>query len=271
MRVALIADTHLSDRSPECVANWHAARRAVERLDVELTVHLGDITLDAQHEPAELAFAGRLVAAWPTAMRCLPGNHDMGTASGETGFDAQRLAAYELAFGADHWWLRGSGWHLVGLNAQLFGTGSAEEALQWRWLDAAASDFAPGERCALFLHRPLVRPSSGDRVRVGRYVCEAAAERLLGGPLAPSLRLVVSGHTHQYLDFSERGVRHLWIPSSGFVLPDTMQPRIGEKLVGIGVLELHQGDAAFDLWCPDGMVRHDLMGLAPYEALAAAA
>jgi predicted phosphodiesterase len=271
MRVALIADTHLSDRSPECVANWHAARRAVERLGVELTVHLGDITLDAQHQPAELAFAGRLVAGWPTAMRCVPGNHDMGTASGETRFEPQRLAAYEVAFGADHWWLRGNGWNLLGLNAQLFGTGSAEEVLQWRWLEVAASGFEPDEGCVLFLHRPLVRPSRGERTRAGRYVSEAAAERLLGGPLARSLRLVVSGHTHQYLDFSEHGIRHLWMPSSGFVLPDSIQPRVGEKLVGIGLLELQEGQAAFDLWCPDGMVRHDLTALRSYEALADAA
>jgi predicted phosphodiesterase len=271
MRIALIADTHLSERSPECVANWHAARRAIERLAVELTVHLGDITLDAEHEPNELAFAGRLVAAWPTAMRCVPGNHDMGTASGEARFDGQRLAAYEAVFGADPWWLRGSGWHLVGVNAQLFGSGSAEEVLQWRWLDALAGEIAPGERCALFLHRPLARPLPGERSRSGRYVNEAAAERLLGGPLAASLRLVVSGHTHQYVDFREYGLRHLWMPSSGFILPDVMQPRVGEKLVGVGVLELDTGEAAFDLWCPDGMVRHDLTQLQSFEALADAA
>jgi len=41
MRIALIADTHLSARSPECVANWHAARRAVGRLGADLTVNLG--------------------------------------------------------------------------------------------------------------------------------------------------------------------------------------------------------------------------------------
>jgi hypothetical protein len=51
MRIALIADTHLSARAPECVANWHAARRAVERLGADLTVNLGDITLDGQGDP----------------------------------------------------------------------------------------------------------------------------------------------------------------------------------------------------------------------------
>jgi len=32
MRIALITDSHLSPRAPECVANWHVAWRAVERL-----------------------------------------------------------------------------------------------------------------------------------------------------------------------------------------------------------------------------------------------
>jgi hypothetical protein len=42
------------------------------------------------------------------------------------------------------------------------------------------------------------------------------------------------------------------------VLPDEMQARVGEKLVGVGLLELNGDTMAFDLWCPDGMVRHEL-------------
>ena len=71
MRIALIADTHLSARSPECVANWHTTRRAVGRLGAHLTVNLGDITLDGQTHADELAFALRLMQQWPTEMRCV--------------------------------------------------------------------------------------------------------------------------------------------------------------------------------------------------------
>jgi len=73
----------LSARSPECVANWHAARRAVERRGANLTVHLGDITLDGQVHSDELAFAARLMQQWHTEVRCMPGNHDLGDGSGE--------------------------------------------------------------------------------------------------------------------------------------------------------------------------------------------
>jgi hypothetical protein len=38
------------------------------------------------------------------------------------------------------------------------------------------------------------------------------------------------------------------MPSTAFVLPDDIQALIGEKLVGIALLELDGGDARFDLW-----------------------
>ena len=258
MRIALISDTHLSQRSPECVSNWHAARRAVERLLPDITVHLGDITLDAETHPDELAFAADLVHRWPQEMRCLPGNHDMGDASGERPLNGALLDSYTRLFGPDHWCLSVDGWQLLGLNAQLLGSDTEQERSQWQWIERVVP--APGSktRTALFLHRPLARVRPDDPKDRGRYVAALARERLLSGPLSASLRLVVSGHTHQYLDVVTSGVRHVWMPSAGFVLPDDMQARIGEKVVGIGLLELNVGSMEFDLWCPDGMTRHDL-------------
>ena len=96
---------------------------------------------------------------------------------------------------------------------------------------------------------------------------QGGRERLLRGPLRSTLRAVVSGHTHQALDVTEDGVRHLWIPSSGFVIPDEMQARVGEKVVGIGLLELEGRTLRFDLWCPDGMLRHDLSLMPAFHAL----
>ena len=270
MRIALIADSHLSPRSPECVANWHAARRAVERLSPDLTVHLGDISLDGQTRPEELGFAAQLTRRWSTKMLCLPGNHDIGDGSGEEPLDGGLLDAYSHLFGADHWCTAGSRWQLIGINAQLLGSGTPHEDRQWRWLDALAAGTAKSTRTALFLHRPLARVRPEDPKRRGRYVAEAARERLLQGPLKRTLRLVVSGHTHQYLDDELCGVRHVLMPSSAFVLPDAMQARVGEKLVGVGLLELGRETLRFDLWCPDGMIRHDLSAMAVFSDLAGA-
>lgn len=265
MRIALIADTHLSARSPECVANWHAARRAVGRLSPELTVHLGDITLDGQTHSEELAFAAQLIHDWSTPMLCVPGNHDVGDASGERPLEAPLLDAYVSLFGPDHWSVRQGGWLLLGVNAQLMGSATAQEEAQWRWLEDQVASADSSVRSALFLHRPVLRSMPGESSRGGRYITEDACDRLMTGPLRRSLRVVVSGHTHQYLDIMQDGVRHVWIPSSGFVLPDHMQSRVGEKVVGVGVLGLDESGVGFDLWCPDGMLRHDLSGMDVFE------
>lgn len=254
MRIALIADTHLSARSPECVANWHAARRAVGRLGADLTVNLGDITLDGQTHGDELAFASRLMQQWPTEMRCVPGNHDLGDGSGEMPLDDRLLRVYGNIFGPDHWVIKAGDWKLLGSD-------SAQEAALWAWIANQVGHAADHAHTVLLLHRPMLRPRSGELTRKGRYVSRAATERLLKGPLQSTLRLVVSGHTHQYIDTTVDGVRHLWMPSTAFILPDDIQTRIGEKLVGIGLLDLGEDAARFDLWCPDGMRRHDVSTL----------
>ncbi len=48
------------------------------------------------------------------------------------------------------------------------------------------------------------------------------------------------------------------MPSTAFILPDDIQARIGEKLLGIGLLDLSEDAARFELWCPNGMKRHDV-------------
>jgi predicted phosphodiesterase len=266
MRIALIADTHLSVRAPECVANWHAARRAVARMDASLSIHLGDITLDGQHDSEELAFAARLLRYWPTPLRCVPGNHDLGDGSGEAPLSAHCIAAYGEHFGPSCWAVRTGGWLLLGIDAQLLGSDSPEEEDQWAWIEHQALLQGPQLQTALFLHRPLLCSSASGVARRGRHVNLGATQRLLGGALQDSLRLVVSGHMHQFRDLMIDGVRHLWMPSTAFVMPDEMQLRQGEKVVGVGLLELKDNEVRFDLWCPNGMVRHEVDNLQFFRA-----
>src|SRR5450631_1412932 len=115
----------------------------------------------------------------------------------------------------------------------------------------------------------MLRPLPGELVRKGRNVSPAATERLLEGALQPTLRLVVSGHKHQYIDTAVEGVRHLWMPATAFILPDDMQARIGEKLVGIGLLDMREDAVRFNHGCPDGMRRHDVSALEFFKAMTA--
>jgi hypothetical protein len=50
---------------------------------------------------------------------------------------------------------------------------------------------------------------------------------------AVDLRLVASGHVHQRRDFTFGHTRHVWAPSTGFILPERIQPVIGTKEVGL--------------------------------------
>jgi 3',5'-cyclic AMP phosphodiesterase CpdA len=255
MRIALLADSHLSPRAPECLANWEAARCAVARLGADFTLHLGDLTLDGHHQSDELAHAARLVQDWPHPMLVLPGNHDVGDGSGEQAFDAAALARFNTAFGRDHWSLQAGRWLLLGINAQLMGTHTPDEAQQWSWLEEQAASGPADHPIALFSHRPLARQHAGEQQRRSSYLPIEARDRLMRGALRSRLKLVVSGHLHQYLDNTVAGLRHVWLPSAAFVMGDDVQGRLGEKVVGLGLLELNHDDASIDLCCPQGMRR----------------
>jgi DNA repair exonuclease SbcCD nuclease subunit len=47
------------------------------------------------------------------------------------------------------------------------------------------------------------------------------------------VRLIASGHVHQRRDFTFGHIRHVWAPSTGFIIPDSLQERIGTKEVGL--------------------------------------
>jgi hypothetical protein len=168
--------------------------------------------------------------------------------------------------GPDHWVVNVGQWRLLGINAQLLGSGSTQDLALSHWIEDQANLAAPDGHTAPFLHRPLLRPP-GDLAHNGCCVPSEAAERLLNGPLRSVLRLVVSGHMHQYLDITSKNVRHAWMSSTGFILSDDIQVRIGERPVGIGMLDFCDGDARFDLRCPDGVRRCDVSTLEFFRPL----
>src|SRR6202008_3777185 len=136
-RIALLSDSHLAETAPAFAANWYAARDYVARAAADLTIHLGDVTVDGFRRRADLDYAARLSQGWPTPLRFLPGNHDIGDNPPGPGveikepLDLERLAQDRDAFGPDRWYIDAEGWRLIGLNAQLFGTDTAAEAEQW--------------------------------------------------------------------------------------------------------------------------------------------
>ncbi len=264
MRIAIVSDSHLAPEAAALNANWRAIACYIAQVQIDLTIHLGDITVDGAGDAAHYQFVRQLCADWPGPLRFLPGNHDIGDnppapgAFVEQPIDTTRLARYRAAFGADYWCCDAGAWRLIGLNAQLMGSGLAAESEQWEWLADTASE--TGERpVVLMLHKPLCRDELADKTPSISYVPMLARQRLCDAMAIMDVRIVLSGHRHQYLDRIIAGTRHVWVPSTAFFLPDSIQDRLGEKVVGLGVLELDDDSLRFDLVCPDGVGRHDIL------------
>jgi 3',5'-cyclic AMP phosphodiesterase CpdA len=263
LRIALISDTHLAARAKEFAANFEAASRWIGEEKFDLVIHLGDVTADGASEPIEIAEVSALLASCPVEIRYLPGNHDVGdnppapgAASDEPPFAPERLEAYRAVFGADRWALEAEGWRLVGLDAQLFGTGTAEEADQFTWLEAEMKSV----NCpvGLFVHKPFFRHGPGDTEAHSRYVPAIERRRLFEIMQGRDLRFVVSGHAHQRRRFTADRTEHVWLPSTAFVIPDALQERIGDKVTGAAILDLRGDGYDIAFVKPAGMADYDL-------------
>ncbi len=261
MRIAIVSDTHLGDRAGPYIDNWRAVCAWAGTAGLDLIVHLGDISANGENDRGDLEIARAELAQSPVTVRSLPGNHDLGdnpaVAEGHATdtINADRLSAYRRVFGADRWSLNCAGWLILGLNAQLFGLDDAEEQAQWRWLEEQLSrGVGP---VGLMLHKPLLL--GDDKPAAQRYVPAASADRITALAKACDLRFVLSGHVHQGRLRTVEGVEHVWAPSAAFFIPDSLQERIGEKEVGVLLLQLEPAAHRFSFVMPEGVLRHNVV------------
>ena len=257
----MVSDSHLSRRAAEAEGNWSAVVDHVQRTGPELVVHLGDLSLDGTHDEGDLDYArAQLDRLSPTPWVVVPGNHDIGDnpIPGEDPTDhvtEERLGRWTQWVGP-HWWATDVGdWRLVGVNAQLFGSGLPAEDEQWTWLEGVLAAPATRERpLALVSHKPL--QGSDQELATApsvRFVPAPARDRLRDllddVPVNP---LVVSGHVHQFRSLEFDGTSHVWAPTTWAILPDSWQRTIGTKRCGVVHLELSDS-VAHRLVEPDGL------------------
>jgi 3',5'-cyclic AMP phosphodiesterase CpdA len=269
VRVTVVSDSHLSERTPEAASNWDAVVDHVAATTPDLVVHAGDISADGASRPADLEVAAADVDRLPAPTVVVPGNHDVGVAPALSGseppLDDARLDRFRDVFGADRFSARVGRWRIVGVDAQLFGAGTRVEDEQWDWLAAQLDGRAP---LVFVLHKPLV-PADGDVERPYRYVPAAARQRLLALLDASRPAVVVSGHVHQRLRHERAGATHVWAPTTWAVLPDDLQAPVGEKVCGVVELTLHDdGRADVAEVVPPGLRNHMLGvdAVDPYSA-----
>jgi 3',5'-cyclic AMP phosphodiesterase CpdA len=240
-RLTQISDTHLAHRLPLLTENFEAIAAHIDATRPDLVVNTGDIAFDAPGNRDDLEFAKSLHAALAVECIYLPGNHDIGDNPTAVGPPPSQPASeeYRNAFlsvvGEDRWCFEAAGWWFIGLNTLIMNTSLFSEAEQFDWLASQLSK-AAGRPVALFLHKPLFLATPDDPELVEsaiRYVPQPARSRLVEMFGAVDLRLVASGHVHQRRDFTFSHVRHVWAPSTGFIIPDRMQDLIGIKETGL--------------------------------------
>lgn len=254
-----VSDTHLSRARPFFVANWDAVVAHVNAAGPDLVINTGDLSLNGPEVEDDLAFTAEQHARLDCPVRTIPGNHDLGDNPYEPGHrpeqpatDARR-AAYHRHFGDDYWALDAGRWRLIAGNAQLFGSGLDAEAAQWSFLAQAFA--AAGKRpVAVFLHKPLFKDSPDETIDARhRYVPAAARERLMALAGTANVKLIASGHVHQQRVLRHDGIDHIWCPSTACILPDDLQPRIGDKSVGLVEYVFDADDVTFRFARADGM------------------
>jgi 3',5'-cyclic AMP phosphodiesterase CpdA len=258
-----VSDTHLSRERPFFVPNWDAVVAHVNAAQPDLLLNSGDIALNGENVPDDLAFAAEQHARLGVPVRAIPGNHDIGDnpspGSHGEGITDQRRQVYQGHFGAEQWTMVAGDWYFIALNAQLLGSGLPAESDQWAFLEQAFA-LAGDRPVALFMHKPLFRDTPDEaHEAAGRYVLRGPRARLLGLARQADLRLVACGHVHQHRMFEHEGVRHVWAPSTAFILPDAMQPRIGTKEVGLVEYDFDGTGVAVRFVTPAGARHLDLV------------
>src|SRR5262249_36907506 len=148
----------------------------------------------------------------------IPGNHDVGDEppgqEADQIIDAHRLRRWMSVFGSDRFAFDLGSWRVIGINAQLLGSGLPQEGEQETWLDAELGrDWRP----VLFaLHKPLFLQSDAEAAMTATSVNPEPRARLLRRLRGSPVRVVVSGHLHCHRDVVRDGLRHVWAPSTAF-------------------------------------------------------
>jgi 3',5'-cyclic AMP phosphodiesterase CpdA len=261
-RMIVISDPHLSPTHGFFWENWCRTCEAVNRISPDAVIVSGDLCINGPDSDAEIAFAGRALRRLDAPVFAIPGNHDVGDEppgqEPDQIIDSRRLERWMLVFGGDRFALDLGGWRVLGINAQLLGSGLAEEGGQDAWLDRELGQTS--QPIMLVLHKPLFLQSSDETEMTASSTNPEPRGRLLRRLRRSPTQVVVSGHLHCHRDVVRDGLRHVWAPSTAFRLHAHVDADAA-AILGILSLELDQGGARVEVIDVPGLVPYDLAEL----------
>jgi 3',5'-cyclic AMP phosphodiesterase CpdA len=262
--VIQVTDLHLSAERAYNYPGWAACLAHVNRERPDLVVATGDFVLcDPDHAP-DHAFVrselGRIEVPWAA----LPGNHDVGD-SGPRPYMGQwitpeRRQRYLGHFGTDRWIHELGRWRLVGINAQLLGSGLEAEVEQQDWLRAALAE-GGGRPVALFLHKPLFIHGPGEEDDPSWSVTRRGRAAILELLSAADVRLVACGHAHHYRTLMAGGIAMVWAPSTSQVMSNEVPPFQAPQEPGVVHYWFADDRVEFGLMKPAGLTPRDVTGI----------
>lgn len=253
LRLVQISDPHLGVGRLHHERNWELVLEWLEEERPDLVVVTGDALYSDPDSDADMDYARRQMERIPAVWMIIPGNHDLGDSminvKPEARINRHRRERWQTAFGPEWWLEQRGGWALLGINAQLL-SAPPEADEQIAFLREKLSALPSDMPVALFTHKALFADHPSETA-ISTDVLDPSARAQLKEILdGHALRLVASGHNHQYRSFGLGDVLHVWAPSVAGVtkMPDARS--WGIRQVGFIDYRLY----------PDGNVRLRVIG-----------
>ncbi len=269
-RFVQLSDMHLSARRTMFRDNWEQVLEMLAADPPDLIICTGDAVLGDPDVEADHAYARSQLERLPVPWRIIPGNHDVGDCRIAGGMDKRvneaRLARWARHWGEDRWAFEAGGWLMIGVNAHtLNAPGLPQEAEQLAWLDQTLAQADQALPIALFVHKPLFMDHPSETVEEQSSLDPEARRRLLAAFTGRRLKLVASGHKHQYRAFDLDGTRHVWGPSTSVINGVPQAPDWGLREVGFVAYTLDGARVRQRLVGRDVLTRHEAYLLGPED------
>jgi len=259
--VIQVTDLHLSAERAYNYLSWKACLDHINDVKPDFVAVTGDLVLDDPDHAPDHAFVHRELSRIEVPWAALPGNHDIGD-TGPRPYMGQwitdeRRQRFLGHYGAD-WWARDLGtWRLLGLNAQLVGSGLAAEAEQLTWLQSQVAD-ADDRPLALFLHKPLFVDHPAEAGDPVWCVLEEGRREILETLQRGKLKLVACGHAHHYRTLNFGDIAMVWAPSTAQIINNEVAPFQGLHEPGVVHYRFDDDKVEYGLVKPYGLVASDL-------------